>query len=325
MDETNTQRIEQAKDAWQQGVLARHRWGQHGEDTAQTECARIGELWGAAQPISDAGCEITEQIVALEICNWNLPKGIRDACESITSGQPADVVIGHMSGFTEERWKRIWAYYFSLRNWLPSGIRSAGFPVMLQHCDPNAEIQKHVTELLGPRSEIKQLYVERFCRCLEFCLAGMPGIESPDSAETCAHHAATAALEKEIREKDPRPDTLCAFKNDGWGSLELCHHKLFRRYDIILSSIGAGTWRGAMPQIGTTGFERAEEVEQLLAPIDAWLGEAEGNSLADRPRKQSCLGKPTPVKVFLAGLLVSLLRSQQLSATQRARRRTSEA
>ena len=107
------------------------------------------------------------------------------------------------------------------------------------------------------------------------------------------HRRAISAVEEKIRQRDPDGEILKAFHLEGNGKLNPCHHKLFRRYDIILSSIGVGKWRGAIPEIGTTGFERAEAVEQLLAPIDAWLGEAEGNSSADRPRKQSCLGKPT--------------------------------
>jgi len=68
-----------------------------------------------------------------------------------------------------------------------------------------------------------------------------------------------------------------------------------------------------MPERGTDGLERAEAVEKHIAPIEAWL---EGKPPADEFARDvfERLGEPDPLKTFLASLLVSLMRSQALSA-----------
>lgn len=325
MDENNTQKIEQAKDAWQQEVLARHRWGQHGEDRAQQECDRIGELWLAARPISDVGCVITEQIVSLEICNWRLEEGILHLCSAIGSGRPAAVVIGHMGSFRDERWMKVWAYYLSLRDWLIVGPHN-GCKAMLRLCDPDGAIQNHVRELLREKDELKELYVERFCLCLECWVYDLIRDQSREPTGE-PHREAISAVEEKIRQRDPDGELLKAFHWEGNGKLNPCHHKLFRRYDIILSSIGVGKWRGAIPQRGTDGLQRAADLAKYLSPIESWLGGESEASVTDCNMVTeigSRLGNINDEKRFLATLLVSLLRSQQLSATQRAQRRTSE-
>ncbi len=81
-------------------------------------------------------------------------------------------------------------------------------------------------------------------------------------------------------------------------------------------------------QRGTDSLQRAADLAKYLSPIESWLG---GESEASVAESEMCaeirgrLGGINEEKRFLATLLVSLLRSQQLSATQRARRRTSEA
>jgi len=68
-------------------------------------------------------------------------------------------------------------------------------------------------------------------------------------------------------------------------------------------------------------------VERYLAPIEAWASGGEqspapGDRLSDQI--QSSLGERDPAKVFLASLLVSLLRAQQLAAKQRSERRAAQ-
>ena len=54
-----------AGESWEQEILARHRWGQHGE-AAAAEHVRLMALWQAAQPVSEATRRIAEQITSLE-------------------------------------------------------------------------------------------------------------------------------------------------------------------------------------------------------------------------------------------------------------------
>ena len=117
-------------------------------------------------------------------------------------------------------------------------------------------------------------------------------------------------------------------KSDGDGRLQPCNHKTFRRYDLIISSIGAGIWRAVMPRRGTDGLERARTLEQYLAPIETWIrgtkssGESKESGLC--ARIHTSLGAQDTVKQFLASLLVSLLRSQQVAAKMLAESRMKE-
>ncbi len=308
------------REPWEKEILARHRWGQHGDDRASEELARLGKLWDAAQPLGNACRDITRQIVALEICNWNLEESILSLCKAIGVKLPAGLRIGHMGSISEDRWAKIWAYYLTLRNWLLRQERST-YEVVLRVCDPDRSVQNRVSGLLGDSNELKELYTQRFCRCLEFWLGGpFPR----QSAQMKVHAAAVAALEEEIRKRDPEGRILGAFHLEGDGRLNPCHHKLFRRYDIILSSIGAGKWRAAMPMRGTDGARRAETLERFLSPIEAWIRGSKGGSGEDELSGRICalLGEPDAARSFLASVLVSLLRSQQLAARRLAEKRS---
>lgn len=308
-------------EVWEQEILARHRWGRH-DDRAPEELALLKPLWEAACPLDEPCQAIMEQIIALEICNWYLEESILALCGAIGAKEPLAFAVGHLASVSEARWKEVWAYYLALRNWLPREGRS-GYGALLGVCDPEEAIQKRVLSLLGERNDLKELCVERLCLCLELWLGG---IFPRESAQMVAHGAAVSAVEEEITRHHPEGQILKAMKLDGDGRLQPCHHKAFRRYDIIISSIGAGRWRAVMPMRGTDGFERAATLEEYLAPIQAWIG---GRGTAGR-RVQGelhdeihmLLGESDEAKLFLASLLVSILRAQQLSATARAQKRT---
>lgn len=315
------------REVWEEELLAGHRWGRlfqwfkEESDKPAEEHISLKKLWDKAQPIEESSRGVMEQIIALEICNWNLEDSILALCEAIGAKKPAKKGIGHMASVTEERWKKIWAYYFTLRNWLPCETK-CGYQTLLKICDPHEAIQNHILSMLGDRNELKELYVERFCLCLERWLGGYP---SSDSAQMKTHDAAVSAIEREIKKIDPESQVVheLVLKSDGDGRLNPCNHKAFRRYDLIISSIGAGKWRAAMGRRGTDGFERANTLEKYLSPIELWIHnkgrEGEGNELSDKIHK--LLGKPDDVKIFLASLLISLLRSQQLAARKLAESR----
>ncbi len=317
-------------ESWEKEVLAQHRWKRFplwfniADDRGKEEHTRLKKLWEKAQPLDESSKGIMDQIIALEICNWNLEESILALCAAIGKKEPTNLAIGHAPSVSQERWKKVWAYYLILRNWLPCKIKS-GYHVLLSVCDPDNTIQNHITEMLGDRSELKKLYVERLSLCLEFWLGGF---FPSDSVQMKSHNAAVSVLEKEIKERDPEGQILDGFQLEGDGKLNLCHHKLFRRYDIIISSIGSGRWRAVMPRKGTDGFERAAAVEKYLLPIESWIDvhgrarEYEEDKLLDRIH--TLLGKPDEAKLFLASLLVSLLRSQQLAAAKLAENRKKE-
>jgi hypothetical protein len=306
---------------WEHEVLARHRWGRHG-DAAKDELARLRKLREAAGPLGRRGEAVMEQIVALEICNWNVEESILALCVAIGAQEPTDLPIGHLASVTEERWKKVWAYYLALRDWLPSGV-NGGYRLLLRACDPDGVIEGHVRSLLRDRDGLKELYVERLCLNLAFWLGGFfPEGSAPGEA----YRAAAAAVEAKIKEKEPEAKFLDVFDVEGAGGWGPCHHKAFRRYDIIISSVGAGKWRAVMPRRGTDGFERAALLEEYLAPIEGWAGgAAEEEAAGDvAERIYESLGERDNVKIFLASLLASLLRAQQLYARKLAERRMKE-
>ncbi len=316
-DETRADRV------WEREVLARHRWGRHG-GAAKEELARLRKLRDAAGPLGRSYEKIVEQIVALEICNWNVEESIVALCGAIGAREPAELAIGHLASITDERWKEVWAYYLALRNWLPSEGKG-GYRALLRTCDPGGAVEGHIRSLLGERDGLKELYVERLCLNLAFWLGGFFPADSPQRE---GYRAAVAALETKIRERDAEAKDLDVFDVEGAGGWGPCHHKAFRRFDIIISSVGAGKWRAVMPRRGTDGFERAALLDGYLGPIERWVagGGAEETPEADLAgRIHDLLGERDNVKIFLASLLASLLRAQQLFARKLAESRVKEA
>jgi hypothetical protein len=307
-------------DVWEREVLARHRWGRRG-DAAGEELARLRELREAAGPFSANAETIIAQIVALEICNWNLEHSLLALCGAVGAGEPTELPIGHLASVDDERWREVWAYYLTLRQWLPSGGRS-GYEALLRTCDPGGAVQRHIRGLLGEPDELKELYAERLCLNLAFWLGGFLPEGSPPR-ET--YDVAAAHLEAKIRERDPEGVPLDVFDAEGAGGWGPCHHKAFRRYDVILSSVGAGQWRGAMPRRGTDGLEWAALLDGYLGPLEAWVAGAGAAPEGDPGREiYDLLGERDDVKIFLASLLASLLRAQQLYARELAEQRTKE-
>ncbi len=295
------------REAWEDEVLEGHRWGCHGQHAAE-EHERLIALWQDAKPLDDDARELILQILCLEICNWRLEDSVLELCHAIGQGRPATFGIGHTDSITDERWRQVLAYHAALRSWQTAGKPSA-YDTLLKNIDASGSVRDRVFGMLGERSELKQLYVERFCLCLERWLREyLP----PQHGLLCGHRAAVEALESEIRKRDDDGRILNAMRGDGDGRLRPCGHKAFRRYDIILSSIGCGKWRGAMPACGNGGTRRADTLGACLAPIQAWLDRTERRCDYD-----AILGEPNPRKRFLVSLLVSLLRSQELSARKR--------
>jgi hypothetical protein len=192
---------------------------------------------------------------------------------------------------------------------------------MLEMCDPNGNTRRHVAQLLGPHDHLKALYVERFCLCLE---AWLDDMYLPEYARRLALETATKAVEQRILAAEPEPRVpFDRIRLDGHSILQPCHHKLFRRYDIILSSIGDGQWRKSMPMRGTDGTERAAEMEPYLSALERWAC-AEVAPAPDGPSEADLyplLGTSDPFKRFAIALLASLLRAQQIAARQQAERR----
>ena len=309
------------REPWEEEIFYPHRWGRHGDKAAE-EHSRLKPIWEEAQPMEQRVKDVIAKIIDLEICNWDLEGGILKLCRAIGSKDVTGVDVGHFASITDERWKEIWAYYVTLKNWLSHEISSNGYEALLKILDPDKKIRNHIYDMLGDRNELKELCVARLCLCLDWYLSG---IYAPGTLQMKRHAASVSAIEEEIKARDPESMILQALESEGDGRLQPCSHKAFRRYDIIISSIGSGSWRAVIPRRGTDGFARAETLEKYLSPIEDWIntkgkgGRKKTNELTEKI--YALLGKPDNEKIFLASFLVSILRGQQLSAIKRAESR----
>lgn len=132
------------------------------------------------------------------------------------------------------------------------------------------------------------------------------------SARGIAQAGAVAAAEERIRELAPDGDILPWLVEDGQGHAHLCHHKAFRRYDIMISSIGGGKWRAAMPPSGTSAVELIEMHDRFIHAIETWVGGSPPE--ADHSTCQQIhelLGPPDGAKRFLASFLAAILNAQR--------------
>ncbi|MFX0138290.1 MAG: hypothetical protein ACFFDN_31910, partial [Candidatus Hodarchaeota archaeon] len=292
-------------------------------ETISKELSHLKTLWNKIQPLDQTIEDILKSIIALEICNWNLENSIISICKAIGEKKSPTIPIGHLKSITNERWKKIWAYYLALCKWLANGITS-GYDVIHDLCDPSGMVMEKISTLLGERDRLKELYVERLCLLFEFWLGGYYFLEK--HPQMIAHHSAVKAIEKEILKKDPKSLILKAMKFEGDGRLQPCNHKAFRRYDIIISSIGAGKWRATIPRRGTDGLERAVLLDTYLLAIESWIND--NKQINDQNKEKTfktihnLLGEPDDTKIFLASLLTSLLRPQQMAAKQLAEKRS---
>ncbi|MDY7010959.1 MAG: hypothetical protein SVV80_09450 [Planctomycetota bacterium] len=309
---------DEAPEEWKREVMAAHRWRCLGEDAAKNETDRLDAFRAAAGSLTPMQQAVLAQVIGPEICNWALFETISRVCSIIGRGQPDSQGTGHIATVTPERWRRIWAYYLTCRQWLAVAVRPvSGYRALLELCDPQGIIQRHIEQLLGQRDRAKELYVERFCICLEAWLDDLPGQGRP---RRLALEAAARSLEEHILAVESPPRVpFDMIRLDDHSILQPCHHKLFRRYDIILSSIGDGKWRKSMPKRGTDGASRADELEPYLDALEHWVGGDE--SAADHSPASDLyprLGQPDNFKRFAVALLASLLRAQQITARNKA-------
>jgi hypothetical protein len=327
LDDTENEEI---REDWEREFLANHRWGRlkmwfpndpnlFNDKVISSELAKLRNLWDKIKPVKQTTKNIIQSISALEICNWNLENSIINICRAIGKKESPTLLIGHLKSITSDRWKEVWAYYLSLCKWLTKGIVN-GYNVIHKYCDPEGIVLEKISTLLGERSRLKELYVERLCLLFEFWLSGYNISEKHPQMIT--HSAAVKVIEEEILKNDPEGLILKAMKFEGDGRLQPCNHKAFRRYDIIISSIGAGKWRAIIPMEGIDGLKRAAILEKYLFAIETWTKENRENDIKGKDMVfkeiHNLLGKPDNTKIFLATLLVSLLRPQQIAAEQLA-------
>ena len=274
------------------------------EDEKEEKKQRLLGLWNISQPLTDDELSLIRQIIDISHCNWNLKSILDSLIESIRKSTHSQLRIGHQYSITDERWKKGWAYYFALKKWLPR-IGWTGISTMQTFCDPESVIDKHVQDLLGERTTLKELYVELFCHFFELQLLGL---YPEDSITKDAVKTAKNLIIGEIKQLDYDETLLAAInltylnedQDDRVAWFEVCHHKFFRRVDIILSSIGVNQWRGKMTVKGTDREELLVMIMKYNNILDTWL---------EDESEVKTVGKHTPTQVFQTTLLNSHLKN----------------
>ena len=306
---SNKDKIKQAESEWKEAVD----WFYSDEEIKTKEMQKLNKIWNKAQPMTDEELYAVRQITWLSRCNWNLEPSIQSLIEAIGKGENSNIRIGHNYSITKERWKRAWAYYLSLKKWLPIQGRYTGLPVLLDFCDPNKVIRSHIGDLLGKQTKLKEIYVELFSYYLEFRLMGR---HPDDSTKIPATKAAVESLINEVKKYGYDEMILAAVQINpeilSEGKLswyEVCHHKFFRRCDIILSSIGENEWRGTFKEKGSQREELRELFHRYSLTLEAWIS---NQDIKDEFTKNNheLLGKQTSKKLFQVSLLKAFLKGQ---------------
>ena len=302
-------KIKQAETEWKEAV----NWFYSDEEIKTKEIQKLSILWEKAQPMTDEELLAVRQITWLSRCNWNLEPIIKSLIEAIGRGKNSNIRIGHNYSITKDRWKKSWAYYLTLKKWLPIQGRYTGIPIILDFCDPNKSIQSHILNLLGKKTKLKELYVELFSYSLEFHLLGR---HPDDKAKIFATIAAVDSLINEVKKYDYNEMILVAVQINpevpSEGKLswyEVCHHKFFRRCDIILSSIGENEWRGTFKEKGSDREELQELLLRYSLILDSWIS---NQDVSDELTSNiyALLGKQTSRKLFQVSLLNAFLKGQ---------------
>ena len=189
---SNKNNIKKPESEWKEAV----NWFYSDEEIKTKEMQRLNKLWEEAQPMTDKELYAVRQITWLSRCNWNLEPIIKSLIDAIRKERNSNMRIGHNHSITNDRWKKVWAYYLSLKKWLPIQGRYTGLTVFLEFCDPDEVIQSRIVELLGKKTKLKEIYVELFCYFLESKLMGR---HPDDSTKLLATNAAVEFLNNEVK------------------------------------------------------------------------------------------------------------------------------
>ena len=153
-----------------------------------------------------------------------------------------------------------------------------------------------------------------FSYSFEFHLLGR---HPDDSAKIYATNAAVESLINEVKKCDYDEMILAAVQINpevpSEGKLrwyEICHHKFFRRCDIILSSICENEWRGTFKKKGPERKELQELLLRYSSTLETWIS---NQDITDEFTKNNheLLGKQTSKKLFQVSLLNAFLKGQR--------------
>ncbi len=290
---------------WETELLSAHRWGRG--EVIDIDNSVIYDAWNKIPKVTDDLENLVYQIISLEICNWRLLEFIPRLENAIENMKALPYDIGHGTSLTDDRKKKVWLYWLSLKDWISRfnilqwvGSRVCFEPI-IKMLDPEMVTYKKIHDWLGEGNKNKEELVEILCIKILEKLSGDYMEESFWENLVFSDSPEKQELKRMWRRNDPEFETAIMK-----GGLEFCHHKFFRRLDIIISSIGVEKWRGVIPLEGDHGLTLNEEIDKALEPTITKINEkldGHFNPFSD--------GEYASEKLFLRLLLVSLIESQQ--------------
>ena len=82
----------------------------------------------------------------------------------------------------------------------------------------------------------------------------------------------------------------------------------------VISSIGAGKWRAAMPERSTAAADLLTVHDRFIHALETWTEEALPDNATDMDQEvHALLGEPEPAKLFLVAFLAAILGAQRVN------------
>ena len=315
------------------------------EEDWDDEVHAVHSLLEEAEPLDDEARIMRLQITSYEACHYMFPDSIFALIGSIGRGA-ADRELRTGCGahygplMDDARRERIETYASVLEGWVEGRDLDASLREHPGHTDD----VRHIYDMLGERTHKKTLYVRRLALVIGLMAQGGEGYRY--YSDQCGYPYA-AEIDREILTaegvdparaeevidrglnvtKGEAEDRFHELLRDVNPLLErICSHyavpcriHLFHHFDIWISSVGCGSWRGAMPPTGENRRRIESTVAHLVCALDGWLAGLDPEEAAkpwpealDTCREvQDFLGDPRPARRYLTSMLWKRLKSQK--------------
>ena len=313
--------------------------GMENDSRWDDEVHAVHELLKDAARLDD-GCRIMRlQVSSYEACHYSFPDSLLKllACIGQEAADP-ELITGCDNHFgvrvDDARRRRVQAYASILEDWA-QGTRLPDY--LCRHPDSEGDARR-LHQMLGQWTTLKALYARRVALLIRLIGKVEEGYDSYSN-----HHCypSAAAIDREILLAEgvlpgsvPQPLDEQAFKEllsqanpllarvNSYYAV-ICRLNLFRHFDIWISSVGCGEWRGAMPPTGENRKAVEGTVTNLVCGLNGWLAGLEPpasarswpNALETCHEVCGLLGASTPEKRYLVAMLWKRLKHQKGSAT----------
>ena len=289
-----------------------------------------------AAPLNDDFRIMRLQVASYEACHYSFPDSLMTLLACIGAGvADRELKTGcyaHFGRNTDDRRRlqRVQAYASILGDWAEQSNVSDS---LSGHPGYEGDVRR-LYEMLGPWTRRKVLYARRLALLIGLIEKVGGGYDSYSN-----HHCypAAAEIDREIflaegvpAELIPEPLDEPAFKEllsrtdpllakvSSYDAV-FCRLNLFRHFEIWISSVGCGEWRGAMPVTGENRKAIERTVPNLVCALNGWLAGLDpaisarswSDALETCEEVRNLLGDVTPQKRYVVAMLWKRLKHQK--------------